>query len=192
MFKSPPNTSAPSADEFTDCALAEADATLGEAISSALRRQPRRARRRSAPTRRSPTSRRSATRRRSSASPRSRRKRALALTHLALAGVGHLNDPREDARRLFIADGLMKAGVPPATILAALGDAPPPDALDRAYNPDQPRVPAGNGRPSGQWTSGDWSDETSLNGEGAPPPARQSEGGQDQGVQIADASDDWL
>ena len=35
----------------------------------------------------------------------------LALTHLALAGVGRLDDPREDARRLFIADGLMKAGM---------------------------------------------------------------------------------
>jgi hypothetical protein len=49
----------------------------------------------------------------------------------------------------------MKAGVPPATILAALGEPPTQGDLDRAYNPDQPRVPAGNGRPSGQWTSGD-------------------------------------
>jgi hypothetical protein len=116
----------------------------------------------------------------------------LALTHLALAGAGHLDDPREDARCLFIADGLMKAGIPPRTILAALGSQPAPADLERAYNPDQPRVPAGNGRPSGRWTSGDWSDEASANGEGAPPPAQQSEGGQDQGVQIADASDDWL
>ena len=37
----------------------------------------------------------------------------LALTHLALAGAGRLTEPREDARRLFIADGLMKAGVSP-------------------------------------------------------------------------------
>jgi hypothetical protein len=43
----------------------------------------------------------------------------------------------------------------PATILAALGAPPAPTDLDRAYNPDQPRVPAGNGRPSGQWTSED-------------------------------------
>jgi len=102
--------------------------------------------------------------------------RALALTHLALAGVGHLDDPREDARRLFIADELMKAGVPPATILAALGDAPP-DALDRAYNPDQPRVPAGNGRPSGRWTAGDSAAEASDNRS-----ARAS------GEQVADSS----
>lgn len=74
----------------------------------------------------------------------------LALTHLALAGAGRLTEPREDARRLFMADGLMKAGVSPRTILAALGAPPAPADLDRAYNPDQPRVPAGNGRPSGQ------------------------------------------
>jgi len=116
----------------------------------------------------------------------------LALTHLALAGVGRLDDPREDARRLFIADGLMKAGVPPATILAAL-DAPPPDALDRAYNPDQPRVPAGYGRPSGQWTSGDWEDDGAA-ADTAPPPSAPESPASDgpRGVQIADASGDWL
>jgi len=62
----------------------------------------------------------------------------LALIHLALAGAGRLDDPREDARRLFIADGLMKAGIAPRTILEALGAAPKPADLDRAYNPDQP------------------------------------------------------
>ena len=85
----------------------------------------------------------------------------LALTHLALAGAGRLDDPLEDALRLFIADGLMKAGVAPATIVAALGAPPAPTDLDRAYNPDQPRVPPGNGRPSGQWTSGDSADGAS-------------------------------
>jgi len=79
----------------------------------------------------------------------------LALTHLALAGAGRLTEPRDDARRLFMADGLMKAGVSPRTILEALGGMPAPADLDRANNPDQPRVPAGSGRPSGQWTSGD-------------------------------------
>jgi hypothetical protein len=71
--------------------------------------------------------------------------RALALTHFALAGVGRLDGPREDARRLFIADRLMKAGVPPATILAALSDGPPPDALDRVYKP-RPAARAGGER----------------------------------------------
>ena len=85
----------------------------------------------------------------------------LALTHLALAGAGRLTEPREDARRLFIADGLMKGGVSPSTIIAALGEPPAQNDLERAYNPDQPRVPAGNGRPSGQWTSGDSAAEVS-------------------------------
>jgi len=120
--------------------------------------------------------------------------RALALTHLALAGVGHLDDPREDARRLFIADGLMNAGVPPATILAALGETPPPDALDRAYNPDQPRVPAGNGRPSGRWTSGDWTDE--ANGGKRPieleRPTSSADSEPAKPIQIADASTNWV
>jgi len=116
----------------------------------------------------------------------------LALTHLALAGAGRLDDPREDARRLFIADGLMKAGVPPATILAALDDAPPPGALDRAYNPDQPRVPSGNGRPSGQWTSGDWEDEGgSDDASTATNASNDVVSSQSQSVQISDASDDW-
>jgi hypothetical protein len=55
----------------------------------------------------------------------------------------------------------MKAGVAPRTILEALGPTPAPADLDRAYDPDQPRVPAGNGRPSGQWTSGDSAGEAS-------------------------------
>ena len=103
----------------------------------------------------------------------------LALTHLALAGAGRLDDPREDARRLFIADGLMKAGIPPATILAALGEMPP-NAVDRAYNPDQPRVPSGNGRPSGQWTSGDWSADSGTATERRPARAPRA--------QVADAA----
>jgi len=87
----------------------------------------------------------------------------LALTHLALAGLGRLDEPSEDARRLFMADGLMKAGAPPSAILAALGAQPSEASLERAYDPDQPRVPAGNGRPSGQWTSGEWEDDASEN-----------------------------
>ncbi len=116
----------------------------------------------------------------------------LALTHLALAGAGRLDDPREDARRLFIADGLMKAGVPPHAILAALGAQPAAADLDRAYNPDQPRVPAGSGRPSGQWTSGD-SAQDGVAEDAASPPSAPNGAASDgsQGVQIADASDDW-
>lgn len=77
---------------------------------------------------------------------------AMALTHLALTGLGRLPNPVEDSRRLFIADGLLTAGANPRDILLALElDMAPLDALMRKYSPDQPRVPAGNGRESGQW-----------------------------------------
>ena len=117
----------------------------------------------------------------------------LALTHLALAGVGRLTEPREDARRLFIADGLMKAGVAPSTILAALGAPSATADLERAYDPEQPRVPAGNGRPSGQWTSGEWTDEAS---ESDPSPELEHPSSFDDAqsaepTQVADASPNW-
>jgi hypothetical protein len=104
----------------------------------------------------------------------------LALTHLALAGVGRLDDPHEDARRLFLADGLMKAGVTPATIVAALAAPSSSANIDRAYNPDQPRVPAGNGIVSGRWTAEDDAAETSAS------PERRST--RPSGAQVADAS----
>ena len=81
---------------------------------------------------------------------------AAALTHLALTGLPRLLQPEQDARRLFMADGLMEAGVAPRTIVEALDlDPAPLDELARRYDPDQPRVPAGSGRESGQWTNGD-------------------------------------
>ncbi|MDR3471414.1 MAG: hypothetical protein P4M09_06955 [Devosia sp.] len=74
--------------------------------------------------------------------------------HLALSRLGRLDPPIESARRLFMADGLMRAGISPAQILAALDPARSADEAVWKYNPDQPRVPAGSGRPSGRWTSG--------------------------------------
>ena len=77
----------------------------------------------------------------------------LAHVHLALARLDRLSQPRNDARRLFMADLLMEAGAQPGMILSALGlDRPIPDPANKFYNPGQPRVPAGNGRISGQWT----------------------------------------
>jgi hypothetical protein len=82
----------------------------------------------------------------------------LALTHLALSGFAKLGQPKEDARRLFLVDAMMEAGVTPSEIVEGLGLGPafPPEALEK-YNPDQPRVPAGD-RDGGQWTSGDSSE----------------------------------
>ena len=101
----------------------------------------------------------------------------LALTHLALSGLAKLAHPKEDARRLFLADALIEAGVEPSDIVKALGLGPaPPEALEK-YNPDQPRVPAGN-TDGGQWTSGDSSGATAGSTTKKP-----------SGVQVADASD---
>jgi len=78
----------------------------------------------------------------------------LAYIHLAHAGLGELQDPYEAARRLFIVDGFMKAGTSPRAVYDALGlGAAYTDAVEKAYNPAEPRVPAGSGSKSGQWTS---------------------------------------
>jgi hypothetical protein len=82
-------------------------------------------------------------------------KTVVALTHLALTGLPRLTNPVADARRLFMADELLQAGVGPQVILKALELSDAPIAIERRYNPDQPRVPAGSGRESGQWTDGD-------------------------------------
>jgi hypothetical protein len=55
----------------------------------------------------------------------------------------------EHALRLFAADELLELGVPPDTLMKAQGFDPASLALLK-YSPDQPRVPAGHGRESGQ------------------------------------------
>ncbi len=101
----------------------------------------------------------------------------LALTHLALSGLAKLTQPKEDARRLFIADALIEAGVEPSDIVEGLrlGPTPPPEALDK-YNPGQPRVPAGN-TDGGQWTRGDGAETEDDSRPGRP-----------SGAEVADAS----
>jgi hypothetical protein len=78
--------------------------------------------------------------------------KAVAQFHLAFIG---LPDAVETVVfRLSLAVKLLESGVSPEALLKGLG-------FDRAaldlqkYNPDEPRVPAGSGRESGQWTSGD-------------------------------------
>jgi hypothetical protein len=79
-----------------------------------------------------------------------------AAVHLALMGLPRLERGDGASRRLFVTDRLLRAGVTPETIFMALGLDPQPRAESIVkYNPDQPRVPAGNGRTSGQWMSGD-------------------------------------
>ena len=77
----------------------------------------------------------------------------LAYIHLAHAGLREPQDPYEAARRLFIVDGFMKAGTSPRAVFDALGlGATYIDAVEKTYNPAEPRVPAGSGSKSGQWT----------------------------------------
>lgn len=77
----------------------------------------------------------------------------LAYIHLAHARLPTLQDPYDAARRLFIVDGFMKAGTSPRAVFEALRVTTAYiDAVEKFFNPDEPRVPAGSGRTSGEWT----------------------------------------
>jgi hypothetical protein len=78
-----------------------------------------------------------------------------ALMHVALSGLAKLHRPKEDARRLFLADTLLSDGVDPMVVLTGIGLGPRLDQALTKYSPDQPRVPAGN-PDGGEWTSEDW------------------------------------
>ncbi len=117
----------------------------------------------------------------------------LALVHLALTGLPKLQPPAEAAWRLSAADELLKRGMAPGALVAALGLGPTSrETLKRAYDPDQPRVPAGSGRPSGQWMSGDTADDGAAD-DAASRPSAPNDAASDgsRGVQITDDSDDW-
>ncbi len=77
--------------------------------------------------------------------------KALAAIHLAQIGLRKIDE--EDGESLRLAAGLLDAGMSPRELARELG-------LNiqfraRKYEDSQPRVPAGNCRASGQWTSGD-------------------------------------
>jgi hypothetical protein len=76
---------------------------------------------------------------------------------------------------VFIADALIEAGVEPSIFVNSLGIGPASEALDK-YDPDQPRVAAGN-PDGGQWTRGDSAGATTRSTTKKP-----------NGVQVADAS----
>jgi len=80
---------------------------------------------------------------------------AFATLHLALSGLDRLDQPEADAYRLFLADALLEYGVEPEAITKAVESGPAALEQLRKYSPDQPRVPAGSGRISGQWTADD-------------------------------------
>ncbi|SFK55537.1 DUF4258 domain-containing protein [Methylocapsa palsarum] len=74
-----------------------------------------------------------------------------ALAHIHLAHIGLPPCDEAAALRLFIADALLTAGASPQTLIEAQNLAP----HFAKFNIDQPRVPAGNGRESGQWAGED-------------------------------------
>lgn len=79
----------------------------------------------------------------------------LAYIHLAHARLGELQYPHDAAQRLEIVDAFLKAGGSPRTVFKGLKlDPQYVDALEKQYNPEEPRVPPGSGKPSGEWTSG--------------------------------------
>ena len=78
--------------------------------------------------------------------------KVLAHIRLAFARLPRLKD-RGDAYRLFVAETLLERGLSPRALMLALGFDPTASNLSK-YDPDQPRVPAGSGSNSGQWTSG--------------------------------------
>ncbi len=93
----------------------------------------------------------------------------LAYVHLAHTGLRPLHDVRTAAHRLFLADGALRAGASSRDILKVLHlDVRYIDAVEK-YSPDQPRVPKGSGRTSGEWTD---SEET---GSGAVPEGEKAE-----------------
>jgi hypothetical protein len=78
--------------------------------------------------------------------------KALAQFHLAFIDLPDADEAV--AYRLFLALKVLESGHSPEALMKALAfKRTPLDA--KKYNPDQPRVPADNGRGSGQWTSGD-------------------------------------
>jgi hypothetical protein len=104
----------------------------------------------------------------------------LAHIHLAHSGLRPPGDLRTAACRLFIAECAMEAGMSPRDIFKALRvGGSYVDAVEKTYNPDEPRVPAGSGTPSGEWTSGatgsgDDSAQTTASTDGAQDPSQLS------------------
>jgi hypothetical protein len=83
--------------------------------------------------------------------------------HLAHTGLHTLDDFPRAAHRLRMAKGALDHGASPRAVFEALRlDTDYVDALEKRYNPAQPRVPAGHPG-GGEWTSGDWTDGQAAN-----------------------------
>jgi 3D (Asp-Asp-Asp) domain-containing protein len=79
----------------------------------------------------------------------------LAQIHIARSRLPPLPDDENAPFRLFLADKLLADGFRPRDLLQACGiDTAPLDLLKAGYDPDEPRVLAGN-PDGGEWTTGD-------------------------------------
>jgi len=79
----------------------------------------------------------------------------LAQIHLAHSGLCRLPDAEKASSCLLVGGQLLANGIAPRELIRACGLNPAPlDLLKAGYDPDQPRVPAGNSD-GGQWTDGD-------------------------------------
>lgn len=79
----------------------------------------------------------------------------LSYVHLTHAGLTPPQDLRSGAYRLEMACCAMRCGASPRAVFRALHlNARYIEAVEKAYNPAEPRVSAGSGRTSGEWTSG--------------------------------------
>ncbi|ACK51172.1 hypothetical protein Msil_2238 [Methylocella silvestris BL2] len=87
--------------------------------------------------------------------------RALAAIHLTQIGLRKLDE--DDRERVALAAALLDAGMSTGELTRELGLTLQPEA--RKYSDAQPRVPAGNSRASGQWTSGDGAGSAATGGE---------------------------
>jgi hypothetical protein len=91
--------------------------------------------------------------------------KSLAAIHLAQLD---LPDIGEDAAyRLALAAELIGAGVAPRELARELGFGLPAGLLKYNFNPNEPRVPAGSGYGSGDWTNGDASGSPLTEGRSA-------------------------
>ena len=99
---------------------------------------------------------------------------SLAGLHLALSRLGRMADPVESARRLFMAEALMRGGLRPESVLAAAGLGVNEASRTLKYAPGQPHVPAGNGRASGEFASNTISGPSTPATPGRTPPPRSA------------------
>jgi hypothetical protein len=106
-----------------------------------------------------------------------RGEKVLAQIHLAFARLPRLENAI-DVYRLYLAGSLLDDGLPPGKMLKELG-------LDRTarelvkFDPNQPRVPAGSGQQSGQWTK---QEENSAPSSGA---SASTSGADDHKIELA-------